>query len=245
MITWEAKAPGDVRPYGIDWSPMVGPDDELDTASITLVEGAVIDSQSNDGNVTTAIISGGVSCVAATFTAIMTTVAGRIFNECITLPIEDCIDRMPRSATKRTLILMAFEDCGMPGYEFEASPEEITSAVRRLDAMMQLMQARGVRLPYNFPTAIGTSDPDDESGLPDYAVTGIAGKLADELAPSIGKTLSPAQRRKTSEAWSIIQAKTLEIPELRLPGSTPRGAGNQHWNVWYPFIVQATCCEGA
>lgn len=242
MIQWEAKAPGDVRPYGIDWSPMLGPDDEIASASITLVTGAVIDSQSTTDNVTVATISGGAACHPATFTAVMTTAAGRVFNECITLPIENCIDRMPQSTSKRTIVQMAMEDCGLPGYEFDAGPEEISSAIRRLDAMMQLLQAAGVRLPYLFPVAIGTSDPDDESGLPDYAVTGIAGKLAEEFAPGLGKRLSAEQRRKTAAAWNIIQAKTVNVPVMRLPYSTPRGSGNRWWSVWQPFILPATCC---
>ncbi len=241
MIVWEAKAPGDVRPYGIDWSPMLGPDDSIASASITLVQGAIIDSQSNDGNTTIATISGGTACRPATFTAVMTTADGRVFNECITLPILNCVEWMPSSATKRTLFLMAMEDCGLPGYEFEATAEEIASGIRRMDALMQQIQP-ATRLPYNFPTAIGNSDPDDPSWVPDYALAGIAGRLARSIAPGLGKTLTPDQKRNASEAWSVIAAKTINVPEIRLPRSTPRGAGNQHWNVWYPFILPATCC---
>lgn len=243
MITWEAKAPGDVRPYGIDWSPMLGPDDSIVSASITLVQGAIIDSQSTDGNVTIATISGGAACQPATFTAMMTAASGRVFNECITLPIENCIERMPATATKRTIAMMAFEDAALPGYEFEASAEEIVSIIRRLDALMRTLEAAGIRLGYNFPTAIGNSDPNDESGIPDYAVLGISGRLAQDFAPGLAKRMTPDQRRKQAEAWNVITANTCVVPETRLPRSTPRGSGS-HWNAWFPFVLPATC-EGS
>jgi subtilisin family serine protease len=241
VIEWQTKDAADTRPYGVNWAPMLVGGDTLVSASIVLVSGAIINSQSNGAQTTVAIISGGTNGVPARFTATMTTSSGKIFKENIELPIcsSACDAYEPQTATKRTIVQMAFEGCGLPGYSFTASADEISSAVRRLDAMMR-MYSTSYDFGYNFPSVLGQSDPDDASGLTDNCVIGVAGKLARQFAPSLGKSLSPDFQRDTAEAWNMAVASVVRVPRAILPRTTPRGSGNRF--MWQPFIVEATCC---
>lgn len=242
MIIWPAKDAADVRPYGINWAPMLNDGDTIDSASILLTSGAVIDSQSNDDTTTTAVISGGVNGAPARFTATLVTANGETFRETIYLPIisSACADYQPSTLDKRTVVSMAFEDCGLPGYEFGATPEEITSAIRRLDMMIRSWPC-GQRLGYNFPAAIGQSDPDDPMLVSDQDIAAIIGKLAQQMAPGLGKTLSNEQKAATASAYSILLGR-LPVPEVRLPRTTPRGSGNRWNSPWQPYIAEANCC---
>lgn len=244
MIVWQAKDAADVRPYGINWAPMLADGDTLATATLTLVQGAVIDSQSNEDTKTIAMISGGVNGRSAKFTALLTTTDGFTFEETIFLPIisSACSTYMPSTATKRDLFEMAFEECGLPGYSFTAQPNEISSALRRLDSTMRELEVQGVRIGYNFPAEVGASDPDEPALIPDYAINGVAGQLALRIAPGLGKTLSPEQKRGASLGMVAMQAASKVVPQVRLPRTTPKGSGNQPYATWYPYIADANCC---
>lgn len=222
---------------------MLADGDTIASASLTLVAGATIDSQSNTDQRTLATISGGRNGQAAIFTAKMTTTAGLVTKLTIFLPIVSsvCGQYIPSSVTKRTIVEMAWEDCGIPGYQFDATAEENASAVRRLDAMMREWQARSVDLGYFFPTAVGTSDPDDPSLVPDTAITGIAGQLAMRLAPAMGKTISKEGRIAANQAFIAIQASTQLLPNMQPDRNTPRGAG-MRWSTWQPYVIPACGC---
>lgn len=244
MILWQPKDAADVRPYGIDWSPALVDGDTVATVVITTVCGtAVLSNQALDGNITTVTASGGVNGYATKFNAVLTTINGTVFRQVIWLPIvyAGCTEYQPSTTTKRTVVDMAAEDCGLPGYSLSATPEEIVSWIRRLDAMMREWPC-GQALGYNFPTAIGASDPDDPTLVPDWALNAIVGKLAQKIAPGLGKTLSPAQQSASATAYSIMLGR-LPIPEIIRPTTTPRGEGNTWLSPWLPFIARATCCE--
>lgn len=243
MIIWAPKDQADIRDYGIDWAPMLQDGATIASAILTVVAGAVISSQSNTDTMTIAKISGGTNGTPANFTATLTTSAGDVFNETVWLPIlsPDCQRYIPSSITKRTLVEMAWEDCGLPGYQFEATPEENASAIRRMDAMMREWQARGIELGYYFPTAVGESDPDDPALIPDTAVNGVAGQLAMRLAPGLGKTMSAEGKKAANGAFIAIQASVQRLPDAQMTRNTPRGSGNPYWSTWQPYIVPATC----
>jgi hypothetical protein len=50
--------------------------------------------------------------------------------------------------TKRQFISAAFEEIGLASYVFDLQPEQLQSALRRLDAMMADWNAKGIRLGY-------------------------------------------------------------------------------------------------
>lgn len=126
---------------------------------------------------------------------------------------------------KRDLIEMAFEDCGSAGYEFERTPEEIASALRKLDAMM-------AEWPFNVlgyaAAEYGAGSPSDLSGLPDDAIHAVAAQLALRIAPSMGKTLSPEQRAAHARSMMLLTANYASMPRAYFAPNTPRGSGHRH-----------------
>lgn len=244
MIEWPAKEESEVRPYGLNWTARIAPA-TIVTSSLIVVEGNIsIDSQAFNATTVTCIISGGTNGCPAILINTITTSDGDTWEEEITLLIMSsaCIVSAPSTASKRTIIQMAYEKAGQPGYEFEATPEEVASAVRSLDALMSQWTIQGISINYNFPAVLGTSDPDEESGIPDWAVLAAVNALSYEEAPGMGKTMTPEARGSLARGLTALRAATLNVPQMRLPRGTPSGAGNKPWSTWQPYIVEAVAC---
>lgn len=129
--------------------------------------------------------------------------------------------------TKKQLISEALGELSLQGYEFDISPEEQITALRRLDTMMATWDAKGIRLGYAFPSGPDDSDPDTESGLPDTAVETVYLNLAVRLAPGYGKQVSPDTKRSASEGFDALMAAAAMPRQQQLPNTLPRGAGNR------------------
>jgi len=89
--------------------------------------------------------------------------------------------------TKRQFISAAFEEIGLASYVFDLQPEQLESALRRLDAMMADWNAKGIRLGYPLPSSPQDSTLDEETLVPDSAYEAIICSLGIRLAPSFGK----------------------------------------------------------
>jgi hypothetical protein len=247
-LKWPAKEESEVRPYGIDWAARLGTATILTSVFAVTVGTVVINSQTNTTKQSTCVISGGKNGECANLTCKVTTSDGYTYEETVELPVRalDDLDNASSTTTKRQLIDMAAEICGLPGYSFTASPTEISSWLRRLDTMMNNWAVSGLAVGYNFPVSVGASDPDDASGIPDYAVDAAAGGLANSIAPGLGKTISREARVLNTMAMTALRtAKTQCIPVMKFPHGTPRGAGSKSFGLWQPFIVNAVdegCC---
>lgn len=53
--------------------------------------------------------------------------------------------------TKRQFVTQAFEEIGLASYVFDLTPEQLDSALRRLDTMIASWNALGIRLGYPLP----------------------------------------------------------------------------------------------
>lgn len=141
---------------------------------------------------------------------------------------------------KRDIIQIAFEECGQAGYEFELTAEEYDSALRRLNGLMAELEATyGVALNYNQPP-YGNGSATEESGLPPEAMRPVGLLLALEIAPSIGKELSPQTKGRASEARQSLISRFAVIPMRELGRQTPRGAGNKWLRGGRPYFVTTT-----
>lgn len=131
--------------------------------------------------------------------------------------------------TKRQLIEQAFEAIGLAGYVFDLSPEQMQSALRRLDSLIASWGSIGVRLGYLLPSSPDDSDLDQPSGLPDYANEAVFMALAIRLAPGIGKTLAPETKATAKSAYDGMLAKMAanNLQPMQYPRNTPAGAGNK------------------
>jgi hypothetical protein len=139
------------------------------------------------------------------------------------------------SASKRTIVALAFEEVGLAGFEFDATPEEQSSAMRRLDILMAEWKASSLDLGYNFPASIGAGNLDDASSLPDSALNVVAIYLALRISPGIGKTLSVETKTAMSQGMIALRTRYAVLPERVLPSSTIRGAGAKPGSIWAPF----------
>ena len=93
------------------------------------------------------------------------------------------------SWTKRQIITEAYAELALAGYNFDLQPEELQTALRKLDAMMATWAGRGVEVGYAFGASPDASDLDQDSGLPLVATEAVYLGLAVALAAGMGKTL--------------------------------------------------------
>ncbi len=130
---------------------------------------------------------------------------------------------------------MAFEDCGLAGYEFERTPEEIGAALRKLNAMMD--EYPWSQLGFVKPD-YGNGLPEDLSGLPRDVTNAVVGYLAMRIAPNFGMTLSPESRASLARSFMLMQSQYATVRSMYYDPRTGRGMGNKpHWR---PFVRQVS-----
>jgi hypothetical protein len=128
------------------------------------------------------------------------------------------------SYTKGEVVKAALNEIGIADYEFDISPEELTSGVRRLDSMMAEWSAKNIRVNYPMSGTPEGSSADDDSGLPDSAWEAVTTNLALRLAPSFGKSPSPGTVATASRSYSTLLGLSTKPRERQL-NSLPRGQG--------------------
>lgn len=138
--------------------------------------------------------------------------------------------------TKRQLIDEAFAELALQGYEFDITPEEQQTALRRLDTMMATWEAKSIRVGYSLPSSPTDSDPDQESGLPDTAVETVYLNLAGRIAAGFGKQLSADTRRNAAEGYAALMADAAMPRQQQFRSDLPRGAGNRCFPSNGPFL---------
>lgn len=139
--------------------------------------------------------------------------------------------------TKRQFVTQAFEEIGLAAYVYELTPEQLDSALRRMDAMIAGWNSSGVRIGYPLPSSPDSSNIDVDSGVPDFANEAIYLNLAVRLAAPYGKVLAPETKAAADMAYSNMANQVMPpIPERQMPRTLPRGAGTKPWrNTTNPF----------
>lgn len=125
---------------------------------------------------------------------------------------------------KRDIIEAAFEECGSAGWEFERTAEEVTAALRKLNAMMAEWPWN--QLGYAQP-AYGVGLPEDLSGVPDSAVAAVSMYLAMRLAPGMGATIPPETKAALTRSYNLLVSSVSTPPTAYIAPNTPRGAGHK------------------
>lgn len=136
--------------------------------------------------------------------------------------------------TRRDFVNAALEEIGLASYAYDATAEELTGTMRRLDAMLAEWNAKGVRVGYPIPSGPASGSLDDETGVPDSAWEAITCALAMRIAPSYGKQVMPATMANAKRAYNTLLNLHAAPIEMQMP-SMPAGAGNRPWlhNVTY------------
>ncbi len=139
---------------------------------------------------------------------------------------------IPAGRPKREILELAFDDCGLAGYEFDRTPEEQSMALRKLNAMMA--EHPWSLLRYNQPD-YGSGLAEGASGIPDFAINTVAQYLALRIAPGIGISLPPEQRATMARSLMTLQSELAAVPTVALPGNTVRGSGHRRYGWQSPY----------
>lgn len=141
------------------------------------------------------------------------------------------------SWTKLEFIQQAYEELGLASYVFDLSPEQLQSALNRLDAMMAAWNARGIRLGYPVASAPLDASLSTDAGVPDSATEAVVTNLAVRIAPSLGKVVSPETKYIAKSSYDTLLSRAAMPAEMQLPATMPAGSGNKPWrNVDNPFL---------
>jgi hypothetical protein len=139
--------------------------------------------------------------------------------------------------SKQQFVTAAFEEIGMASYVFDLAPQDLQSALRRLDAMMAEWNAKGIRLAYPLPGSPQDASLTEPSNVPDSANEAIITNLAMRLSPSFGKIPSPMTLSTAKAGYNTLLSRAAMPGEQQLPGTMPAGAG---WKTWRwgrgPFV---------
>ena len=139
--------------------------------------------------------------------------------------------------SKRQFVAAAFEEIGLASYVFDLQPEQLQSAMRRIDAMMADWNGKGIRLGYPLPGSPQDSDLDEPTLVPDWANEAIITNGAVRIAPGFGKVVMPETKAVAKDSYNTLLQRATVPPEQQLPATMPAGAGNKPWRVYdNPFI---------
>lgn len=138
--------------------------------------------------------------------------------------------------TKRQFVIQAFEEIGYASYVYDLEPEQLESAMRRLDGMMATWNGKGIRIGYPIPSSPENSDLDEETGVPDSANEAIYTNLAVRLAPTVGKIASIETKIVAKKGYNTLLSRATKPVERQLPNTMPAGAGNKGRSIDRPFL---------
>lgn len=138
--------------------------------------------------------------------------------------------------TKRQFVEQAFEEIGYANYIFDLEPEQLQSAMRRLDSMMATWNGKGIRLGYPIPSSPELGDLDTETEVPDRANEAIYLNLALRVAPTVGKVVAQETKASAKQAYNEVLQSAIMPQEMQFPNTMPAGAGNKPWRRQDPFL---------
>ena len=140
--------------------------------------------------------------------------------------------------SKRQFVTAAFEEIGLASYVFDLQPQDLETALRRLDAMIAEWNAKGIRLGYPIPSSPQSSDIDAQSEVPDSANEAIICNLAMRLAPGFGKTLNALTASTAKMGYNTLLSRAAMPMVQQFPRTLPAGAGQKPWRWDDPYMPQ-------
>ncbi|MFW1919925.1 packaged DNA stabilization gp4 family protein, partial [Acinetobacter baumannii] len=116
------------------------------------------------------------------------------------------------SWTKRQIVEKAFEEIGMAAYVFDLQPEQVESARRTMDAMVAAWSSKNIQIGYPLPTAMDSSDLDQNTNVPDYVLETLYLNLAKRLASNFGKVFVPEKATLAKEGYENLLRMAVSNP---------------------------------
>jgi hypothetical protein len=131
------------------------------------------------------------------------------------------------SWTKGQLITEAFGELTLALHDFDITPEETQSALRRLEALLGTWAGKGLTLGYRFASSPDHVDANEDSGLPLYAIETTFLHLAERIAAGKGKQLSLTTRATARDGFDRLLRAAAFPPAQQVPAGMPLGAGHK------------------
>jgi len=129
------------------------------------------------------------------------------------------------SWTKKQIIEQAFEEIGLASYIFDLTPDQLQSALRRLDLLVGSWLAKNIRISYPLPTSPQDSNIDQEIDVPIQFNEALVLNLAVRLAPSYGKALTPETKANAKLMYDQLLVEAAAPIEQQYVKTLPLGAG--------------------
>ena len=129
------------------------------------------------------------------------------------------------SFTKRQIIEQAFEEIGLASYVFDITPDQLQSALRRLDLMVASWQAMNIQIGYPLPASPDNSNIDEEIQTSLNNNEALVLNLAVRLAPAYGKSLSPDTKATAKLLYDQLLIEAAMPYEQQFVRTLPLGAG--------------------
>lgn len=140
--------------------------------------------------------------------------------------------------TKRDFILQAFDEAGLASYVFDLTPEQMQSALRKLNNMLATWNAKGIRLGFPLSSSPDGDDLDDSASVPDRANEAIVMNLAIRISPSFGKVAAVETKIAARQAYDAMLVHYAQPLEMAYSGTLPVGSGNKPMSIDRPFFDQ-------
>lgn len=132
--------------------------------------------------------------------------------------------------TKASLVEGAYAFCGLNGFEYERTPEEMTAGLIALNDMMAEWLADGLDLGFDFPTyANGLLE--EPSGIPTSAAKVVKYMLAQALCPGLGAALSDDAKAAMAKSYQALRSRLVATPPSIKPAYLLPSSGVRHGNV--------------
>tara|TARA_R110000850_G_scaffold168039_1_gene293072 strand:- start:688 stop:1407 length:720 start_codon:yes stop_codon:yes gene_type:complete len=127
--------------------------------------------------------------------------------------------------TKIDIVLGAYEELRISGLTSKATPEEITTGVRRLDNMMLSWKNKNLCPSYIRSTSYSDIDPNQDSGINDVDMFAVVANLAKNLCAVFGKACHPQTLIDAKEGYDNLFS--VEAPERESDPYMPLGSGRK------------------
>ena len=140
--------------------------------------------------------------------------------------------------TKRQLIEQAFEEVGLASYVYNLTPNQLDSALRKMDSMLAMWaSSKNIQIGYPLTSNPQDSSLDTETNVPLSANSAIYLKLGIMIAPSFGKMVAIETKAAAKAAYNALLSIAARPQEMQLPKTMPAGAGNyDYYDLYRPFL---------
>ncbi|HEY9814424.1 MAG TPA: hypothetical protein V6D20_01250 [Candidatus Obscuribacterales bacterium] len=126
--------------------------------------------------------------------------------------------------TKAELANRILTAIGVNARTSEATQEEVQGTLKMAEDWLLSNNAIGRRVGYIVSD--GLPDPNEETGLPDWATLGVVYSVAELACTYFEKQYTPSMMRIAAQGMQTIANRTVELQDVQYPHRFPRGMAN-------------------